>query len=73
MADWRCLTAAESSMVHWLGYDPGPMVVNRTGEGQWLFLDMKSRMELIVSLDQRGRPRGTVWKPEIVPPNRVER
>lgn len=70
MADWRCLTVAEQSMVRRLGHDPEPMVVNRTGEGQWLFLDMKSRMELIVSLDDRGRPRGTVWKPEIMPPAR---
>ena len=71
MADWRCLTPAEESMVTALGHDPVPMVVNRTGEGQWLFLDMKTRLELIVSLDRRGRPRGTVWEPEITPPIRM--
>lgn len=71
MADWRCLTAAEQSMVQALGYDPAPMVVNRVGEGHWVFLDMKTRAELIVSLDNRGRPRGTVWAPEITPPGRV--
>ena len=72
MADWRCLTAAEQSMVRSLGHDSEPMMVNRTGDGQWLFLDMKSRTELIVSLDKRGKPRGTVWEPEIKPPNRPE-
>ena len=58
-------------MVQALGYDPAPMVVNRVGEGHWVFLDMKTRAELIVSLDNRGRPRGTVWVPEISPPGRV--
>ncbi len=60
-------------MVRQLGADPGPMVVNRVGEGHWLFLDMKTRVELIVSLDDRGRPRGTVWAPEITPPRREVR
>lgn len=72
MADWRCLTAAEQSMVRELGHDPEPMIVNRTGDGQWLLLDMKTRMELIVSLDGRGRPKGTAWMPEITPPVRSE-
>ena len=58
-------------MVRSLGHDPEPMVVNRTGDGQWLFLNMKTRMELIVSLDSRGRPRGTAWEPEIRPPGRM--
>lgn len=70
MADWKTLTAAEQQMVSRLGHDPEPMVVNRTGEGQWLFLDMKTRTELIVSLDGRGRPKGTVWQPEVTPPGR---
>ena len=71
MADWRCLTAEESSMVRRLGQDPTPMVVNRVGDGHWVFLDMKTRAELMVSLDGRGQPRGTVWVPEITPPNRA--
>lgn len=57
-------------MVRDLGHDPGPMVVNRVGEGHWMFLDMKTRTELIVSLDERGRPRGTTWVPEITPSKR---
>lgn len=70
MADWRCLTLEEASMVRRLGRDPEPMVVNRTGEGQWLFLDMKTRMELIVTMDEQQRLRGTVWTPRITPPVR---
>lgn len=68
MADWKTLTAAEQQMVSRLGHDPTPMVVNRVGEEHWLFLDMKTRAELIVSLDCRGRPRGTMWQPEVTPP-----
>lgn len=68
VADWRCLTAAESSMVRSLGRDPEPMMVNRVGEGHWQFKDLKTQAELIVSLDGRGRPRGTAWEPEIIPP-----
>lgn len=59
-------------MVRRLGHDPGPMVVNRVGEGHWMFLDMKTREELIVSLDSRGRPRPTVYIPQINPPIRPE-
>ena len=59
-------------MVESLGHNPGPMVVSRVGEGHWMFLDMKTRTELIVSLDEAGRPRGTVWTPEITPPVRKE-
>ena len=71
MADWRCLTAAEQSMVLGLGHDPAPMVVSRVGEGHWFFLDMKTRDELIVSLDSRGRPRGTFLPANITPPRRA--
>lgn len=71
MADWRCLTAAEQSMVRELGQDPEPMMVSRVGEEHWVFLNVKSRTELIVSLDGRGRPRGTVWEPEISQPARA--
>ena len=65
LADWRCLTPAEESMVRKLGHDPGQMVVNRLGEGHWQFLDMKTRMELMVSPGPGGRLRGTVWQPEV--------
>lgn len=68
MAEWKTLTAAEQQMVRELGHDPEPMVVNRVGEGHWLFLDMKTRTELIVSLDGRGKPKGTAWQPEVAPP-----
>ena len=70
MADWRCLTAAEQSMVKSLGHDPGPMVVNRLGEGHWMFLDMKTRTELMVSHREDGTLRATVEVPVITPPRR---
>ena len=70
MADWRCLTAAEQSMVRQLGHDPEPMVVNRIGEGHWMFLDMKTRDELLVSTRPDGTLRATLEVPEITPPKR---
>lgn len=70
MADWRCLTAAEQSMVRKLGRDPGPMVVNRVGEGHWMFLDMKTRDELLVSTRPDGTLRSTVEVAKITPPMR---
>lgn len=73
MAEWKCLTSAEQEMVRRLGHDPAPMVVNRVGEGHWMFLDMKTRTELIVSLDERGRPKPTVYIPKINPPKRIGR
>lgn len=57
-------------MVTSLGHDPGPMVVSRVGEGHWMFLDMKSRDELVVSLDGAGRPRGTYLPGQVTPPGR---
>ena len=54
-----------------LGYDPAPMVVNRLGEGHWMFLDMKSRAELLVSQQENGKLRATLEVPEISPPGRV--
>lgn len=57
-------------MVMTLGHDPASMVVNRVGEGHWFFLDMKTRDELIVSLDSRGRTRGTLIRADITPPRR---
>lgn len=51
-------------MVLGLGHDPEPMVVNRLGEDHWQFLDMKSRLELYVSLTEQGQIRATVWMPE---------
>lgn len=71
MADWRCLTAAEQSMVQALGYDPAPMVVNRLGEGHWMFLDMKSRAELLVSRQENGKLRATLEEAVITPPRRA--
>lgn len=58
-------------MVRKLGYDPAPMVVNRLGEGHWMFLDMKSRAELLVSRQENGKLRATLEVPEISPPGRV--
>ena len=57
-------------MVMTLGHDPASMGVNRVGEGHWVFLDMKTRDELIVSLDSRGRTRGTLIRADITPPRR---
>ena len=70
MADWRCLTAAEQSMVRNLGHDPDPMVVSRLGEGHWVFLDMKTRTELLVSRQGSGKLRATLEEPVITPPVR---
>ena len=58
-------------MVLGLGHDPEPMMVNRLGEDHWQFLDMKSRMELYVSLTEQGQIRATVWMPEKKGKNRI--
>lgn len=60
-------------MVMTLGHDPASMVVNRVGEGHWMFLDMKTRTELIVSRLENGKLRATVEVPEITPPRRATR
>lgn len=70
MAKWECLTEQEAAMVRSLGHEPGPMVVNRVGEGHWMFLDMKSRDELLVSTRPDGTLRATVEVAEITPPAR---
>ena len=70
MAKWECLTADEAAMVRKLGHDPEPMVVNRVGEGHWMFLDMKSRDELLVSTRKDGTLRATVEVAGITPPRR---
>ena len=57
-------------MVRSLGHEPGPMVVNRVGEGHWMFLDMRSRDELLVSTRPDGTLRATLEVPEIRPPRR---
>lgn len=60
-------------MVRDLGHDPGPMVVSRVGNGHWMFLDMKTRTELIVSRLENRKLRATVEVPEITPPRRATR
>lgn len=70
MSEWKCLTAEEQSMVKSLGHDPGPMVVNRLGEGHWMFLDMKTRAELLVSTRKDGTLRATVEVARVTPPRR---
>lgn len=70
MADWKCLTADEAAMVRSLGHEPGPMVVNRVGEGHWMFLDMKTRDELLVTQREDGTLRATVEVARITPPTR---
>lgn len=72
MAKWECLTEQEQAMVRSLGHEPGPMVVNRVGEGHWMFLNMKTRDELLVSTRPDGTLRATVEVPEIRPPMRRE-
>lgn len=57
-------------MVKSLGHDPGPMVVNRLGEGHWMFLDMKTRDELMVSHREDGTIRATVEVAQVTPPRR---
>lgn len=71
MADWKCLTGEEQAMVRSLGHEPGPMVVNRVGEGHWMFLNMKTRDELLVSTRPDGTLRATVEVTEITPPVRT--
>lgn len=70
MADWKCLTADETVMVRQLGHDPGPMVVNRIGEGHWMFKDLKTQSELLVSIRKDGTLRATVEVAKITPPMR---
>lgn len=70
MAKWECLTEQESAMVRSLGHEPGPMVVNQVGEGHWMFLNMKTRDELLVSTRPDGSLRATVEVAKITPPTR---
>ena len=70
MADWKCLTAAEQSMVKSLGHEPEAMVVDRVGEGHWMFLDMKTQDELLVSTRKDGTLRATVEVAQVTPPRR---
>ena len=70
MADWKCLTGEEAAMVRGLGHDPAPMVVNRLGEGHWMFLNMKTRTELLVSTRKDGTLRATVEVAQVTPPRR---
>lgn len=70
MADWKCLTGEEEAMVRGLGYDPGPMMVNRVGEGHWMFKDLKLQDELMVSHREDGALRATLEVAHITPPVR---
>ena len=71
MAKWECLTEQEAAMVRSPGRDPEPMVVNRIGEGHWMFLDIKTRDELLVSTRPDGTLRATLEVPVITPPRRT--
>lgn len=71
MSEWKCLTADEVAMVRSLGYDPEPMAVNRVGEEHWMFKNLKSQEELIVS-GQRGGYRGTVIQAGYAPERRSD-
>lgn len=57
-------------MVRSLGHEPGPMVVNRIGERHWMFKDLKTQYELLVSTRPDGTLRATLEAPEITPPRR---
>lgn len=70
MAKWECLTDDETAMVRSLGHEPGPMVVNRVGEGHWMFKDLKTQNELLVSTRGDGSLRATVEVAKITPPRR---
>lgn len=71
MAEWKCLTAVEEELIRSLGYDPEHLVVNRVGEGRLVFLNMRSRAELIVTVPERGRPTVSVYQPTVTPPRRA--
>lgn len=70
MSKWECLTDEEAAMVRELGHDPEPMAVNRVGEGHWMFLNMKTRDELMVSHREDGSLRATVEVARVTPPRR---
>jgi hypothetical protein len=71
LADWRCLTAAEQSIVTSLGYDPEPMAVSRVGDEHWMFKDLKTQEELIVRRESGGY-RGTVIQAGYAPERRSD-
>ena len=71
MAKWECLTEQEAAMVRSLGHESGPMVVNRVGEGHWMFKDLETQDELLVSTRPDGTLRATVEVAEITPPVRT--
>lgn len=70
MSEWKCLTDGEAAMVRSLGHEPEAMMVDRVGEGHWMFLDMKTRDELLVSTRKDGTLRATVEVARITPPRR---
>lgn len=71
MSRWDCLTGEEAAMVRSLGHEPEAMMVDRVGEGHWMFLDMKTRDELLVSTRKDGTLRATVEVAQVTPPRRV--
>lgn len=53
MSQWKDLNESECAIARELGQEPNNLVVNRVGEDYLVFLNMRSRQELIVSLDVR--------------------
>ena len=48
MSEWKCLTAEEERIARGRGEDPDDLIVNRAGDGLLVFLNMKTRKEIIV-------------------------
>ena len=53
MSQWKDLNECERAIARELGQNPDDLIVNRVGEDFLVLLNMRSRQELIVSLDVR--------------------
>ena len=55
MSEWKCLNEAEKGIARKRGLDPEDLVVNRVGKDYLVFLQLRSRKETLIRLDERGR------------------
>lgn len=55
MSEWKCLNDAERELARKKGLDPEDLVVNRVGKDYLVFLQLRSRRETLIRLDERGR------------------
>ncbi len=58
MASWKSLNPKEEALLRERGIEPEGMVVNRVGADAFVFLRLKTREEIYISLYRREDPYG---------------